>query len=98
MPGYIQDQRLSLSLQKYELPAEPNMSFLQSLVRTKRVEDVIRQGDDEPGGDHHARLSKRLSAFDLMGFGIGIVIGTGIFTLTGVQAKIGRAQSELQSR
>ena len=34
-----------------------------------------------------ARLSKSLSSWDLMGFGIGIVIGTGIFTLTGVEAK-----------
>jgi APA family basic amino acid/polyamine antiporter len=59
-----------------------------SLTRTKDVDDVIRQNDD-PGGSegHHTRLSKRLSAWDLMGFGIGIVIGTGIFTLTGVQAK-----------
>ena len=32
-------------------------------------------------------LSKRLTARDLTGFGIGIVIGTGIFTLTGVEAK-----------
>jgi APA family basic amino acid/polyamine antiporter len=57
-------------------------------LRTKDVDDVIRQ-NDEPAdaGEHHTRLSKRLSAWDLMGFGIGIVIGTGIFTLTGVQAK-----------
>ena len=33
------------------------------------------------------RLAKRLSSRDLMGFGIGIVIGTGIFVLTGVEAK-----------
>jgi len=59
-----------------------------SLVRTKDVDDVIRQNDDPVGGEaHHTRLSKRLGAFDLMGFGIGIVIGTGIFTLTGIQAK-----------
>ena len=59
-----------------------------SLTRTKDVDDVIRQNDDPVEGEaHHTRLSKRLSAWDLMGFGIGIVIGTGIFTLTGVQAK-----------
>ena len=58
------------------------------LLRTKDVDDVIRQNDDPVGGEaHHTRLSKRLSAWDLMGFGIGIVIGTGIFTLTGIQAK-----------
>ena len=58
------------------------------LLRTKDVDDVIRQNDDPVGGEaHHTRLSKRLTAWDLMGFGIGIVIGTGIFTLTGIQAK-----------
>lgn len=61
--------------------------MLRQLVRTKDVDDVVRQNDEEPGGDHHARLSKRLTQWDLMGFGIGIVIGTGIFTLTGVAAK-----------
>ncbi|KQV75650.1 amino acid permease [Aeromicrobium sp. Root344] len=58
------------------------------LVRTKDVDDVIHQNDEDPTAeDHHSRLSKRLSSWDLMGFGIGIVIGTGIFTLTGGQAK-----------
>ena len=56
------------------------------ITRTKDVETVIHQ-NDEGGGEHHARLSKSLSSWDLMGFGIGIVIGTGIFTLTGVEAK-----------
>ena len=58
------------------------------MLRTKDVDDVIRQNDDPTGGEaHHARLSRRLTSWDLMGFGIGIVIGTGIFTLTGIQAK-----------
>ena len=58
---------------------------MRTLVRTKDVDTVIHQNDDvEGGGD---RLSKNLTARDLMGFGIGIVIGTGIFTLTGVEAK-----------
>ncbi len=56
------------------------------ITRTKDVETVIHQ-NDEGSGEHHARLSKSLSSWDLMGFGIGIVIGTGIFTLTGVEAK-----------
>jgi APA family basic amino acid/polyamine antiporter len=61
---------------------------MSRLTRTKDVDDVIRQNDDPVGAEaHHTRLSTRLSAFDLMGFGIGIVIGTGIFTLTGIQAK-----------
>ena len=59
------------------------------ILRTKDVDDVIAQNDDPEGGDaaHPTRLGKRLTAWDLMGFGIGIVIGTGIFTLTGIQAK-----------
>src|SRR3954447_15089117 len=58
------------------------------ILRTKDVDDVLHQNDDPAEGDqHHARLGKRLTAWDLMGFGIGIVIGTGIFTLTGIQAK-----------
>ena len=62
------------------------MTDSSSIVRTKDVETVIHQNDDTEG-DHHGRLAKRLSSWDLMGFGIGIVIGTGIFTLTGVEAK-----------
>ena len=63
-----------------------------SLMRTKPVEDVLAQNREEPGaeasgGDGQGRLRKRLGPLDLMGFGIGIVIGTGIFTLTGVEAK-----------
>src|SRR4051794_8670482 len=61
-----------------------------SLMRTKPVEDVLAQNRDEPdaaGGEGQGRLRKRLGPLDLMGFGIGIVIGTGIFTLTGVEAK-----------
>ena len=57
-----------------------------ALVRTKDVDTVIHQ-NDEGGSQHHTKLGKQLSARDLMGFGIGIVIGTGIFTLTGVEAK-----------
>ena len=61
-----------------------------SLFRTKKIEDVLKNshidshGDPVPGKGH---LAKNLSAWDLIGFGIGIVIGTGIFTLTGLQAK-----------
>ena len=52
--------------------------------RTKPIEDVLAQQDeaDRPNG-----LRKRLRARDLIGFGVGIVIGTGIFTLTGVEAR-----------
>jgi APA family basic amino acid/polyamine antiporter len=61
---------------------------LRQLVRTKDVDDVIHQNDADPTEEgHHAKLDRRLTSWDLMGFGIGIVIGTGIFTLTGTQAK-----------
>ncbi|MFE2376114.1 amino acid permease [Streptomyces sp. NPDC059398] len=53
-----------------------------SLFRTKSVEQSI-QDTEEP---EHA-LKKSLSALDLTVFGIGVVIGTGIFVLTGLIAK-----------
>ncbi|HLN76333.1 MAG TPA: amino acid permease [Nocardioidaceae bacterium] len=60
-----------------------------NLTRTKPVDDILAHTSEE--ADPHAvgsnRLRKRLGALDLMGFGIGIVIGTGIFTLTGIAAK-----------
>src|SRR3712207_4916102 len=54
-------------------------------MRTKPIADVIAQGGDEDAGG--PRLRRRLGPVDLMGFGIGVVIGTGIFTLTGVEAR-----------
>jgi basic amino acid/polyamine antiporter, APA family len=56
------------------------------LFRTKPVEDVLAQNADD-GSNSAGRLRKRLRARDLIGFGVGVVIGTGIFTLTGVEAK-----------
>jgi APA family basic amino acid/polyamine antiporter len=58
------------------------------LLRTKPVEDILAQngsGDGEAG--RVGGLRKRLGPWDLIGFGVGIVIGTGIFTLTGVEAR-----------
>lgn len=59
------------------------------VLRKKSVDDVIHQNDELPEGavEEHGRLKKHLGPIDLIGFGIGIVIGTGIFTLTGLQAK-----------
>ncbi|MCW2799341.1 MAG: amino acid permease [Aeromicrobium sp.] len=51
------------------------------LFRTKTVERSIEE-TDEP--EH--KLKKELSAWDLTFFGVGVVIGTGIFVLTGQQA------------
>jgi basic amino acid/polyamine antiporter, APA family len=53
-----------------------------SLLRTKSVEQSLRD-TEEP--EH--RLRKDLSALDLTVFGIGVIIGTGIFVLTGKAAK-----------
>ena len=49
-----------------------------SLSRTKSIEQSIRD-TDEP--DH--RLRKELGALDLVVFGVGVIIGAGIFVLTG---------------
>ncbi|POX39107.1 amino acid permease [Streptomyces sp. Ru73] len=54
----------------------------RGLLRTKTVEESIRD-TEEP---EHA-LRKSLSALDLTVFGVGVIIGTGIFVLTGKIAK-----------
>ncbi|ATW51236.1 amino acid permease [Streptomyces xantholiticus] len=54
----------------------------QGVFRTKPVEQSIRD-TEEP---EHA-LKKSLSAVDLTVFGVGVIIGTGIFVLTGTVAK-----------
>jgi basic amino acid/polyamine antiporter, APA family len=54
----------------------------QGTRRIKSVEDSIRD-TDEP--EH--RLRKHLSGLDLTVFGVGVIIGTGIFVLTGVVAR-----------
>ncbi|OZM74596.1 amino acid permease [Amycolatopsis antarctica] len=50
------------------------------ITRTLNVDEVLKRQDS---GD----LKRRLSSRDLIGFGVGIIIGTGIFTLAGVEAK-----------
>lgn len=52
------------------------------VFRTKNVEQSIRDTEDPAFA-----LRKTLSALDLMVFGVGVIIGTGIFVLTGVVAK-----------
>ncbi|MFI0407633.1 amino acid permease [Actinomadura sp. 3N508] len=53
-----------------------------TLLRTKSVEQSIRD-TEEPGH----RLRRALSALDLTVFGVGVIIGTGIFVLTGQVAR-----------
>lgn len=62
-------------------------TYSGSPFRKKDVETVIHQNDPVDGLEHKG-LAKRLTAKDLIAFGIGMIIGTGIFTLTGVQAKL----------
>src|SRR5919197_5472909 len=50
------------------------------ITRTLDVDHVLAR--QESGG-----LKRTLRGRDLVGFGIGIIIGTGIFTLAGVEAK-----------
>jgi basic amino acid/polyamine antiporter, APA family len=51
------------------------------VLRTKSIEQSIRDTEE---ADH--QLRKELSAWDLTVFGIGVIIGTGIFVLTGIAA------------
>lgn len=60
----------------------PSRRNPNGLFRTKSVEQSMRD-TEEP---EHA-LKKSLSALDLTVFGIGVIIGTGIFVLTGTVAK-----------
>ena len=53
-----------------------------SVFRTKSIEQSIQE-TEEP--EH--QLKKRLSALDLTVFGIGVIIGAGIFTVTGKAAQ-----------
>src|SRR6187402_3154797 len=61
-----------------------------SVMRTKSIEQSIREGDDP-----EFQLKRRLTALDLTVFGVGVIIGAGIFTLTGrvAQANAGPAVS-----
>ncbi|MEY9928807.1 APA family basic amino acid/polyamine antiporter [Catenulispora sp. GP43] len=54
----------------------------KGLFRTKSIEDTLKDTDDS----EHS-LKRALSAFDLTVYGIGVIIGTGIFVLTGTAAK-----------
>ena len=54
-----------------------------SVMRTKSIEQSI--GDTTE--DHEFQLKRRLTALDLTLFGIGVIIGAGIFTTTGRAAQ-----------
>src|SRR6195952_3287373 len=67
--GFLADQGLSST--------EDRGPMMSSLWRTKSVEQSI-QDTDEPGH----KLKRTLTAWDLTIFGVAVVIGAGIFTLT----------------
>ncbi|MDQ0380203.1 amino acid permease [Amycolatopsis thermophila] len=50
------------------------------ITRTLDVNEILARQES-------GELKRRLRARDLVGFGVGIIIGTGIFTLAGVEAK-----------
>ncbi|MCC3768475.1 amino acid permease [Streptomyces sp. UNOC14_S4] len=64
------------------MSTEQPLKSRRSVFRTKTVERCI-QDTEEP---EHV-LKKSLTALDLTVFGVGVVIGTGIFVLTGKVAK-----------
>ena len=51
------------------------------VLRTKSIEQSMKDADDP-----EYQLKRRLTAVDLTVFGIGVIIGAGIFTLTGAAA------------
>lgn len=53
-----------------------------SVLRTKTIEQSLSDA-----GDPEFQLKKRLGAVDLVVFGIGVIIGAGIFTVTGAAAR-----------
>ncbi|EWT07237.1 amino acid permease [Intrasporangium chromatireducens Q5-1] len=53
-----------------------------TLLRTKSIEQTLAASEEE---GH--RLKRRLSALDLTVFGVGVIIGAGIFTVTGKAAQ-----------
>src|SRR5438067_7296367 len=54
----------------------------KGLFRTKSIEETLQ---DTTNAEHS--LKRELSALDLTVYGIGVIVGTGIFVLTGTAAK-----------
>lgn len=59
-------------------PGQPKPMRTTGIFRTKTIEQSIAETTEA-----EYQLKKRLSALDLTVFGIGVIIGAGIFTLTG---------------
>ena len=61
----------------------PEAEWIRICLKTKSIEQLV--GDAEHGGK---ALKRTLTAFDLTLLGIGAIIGTGIFVLTGTPPRI----------
>src|SRR3954471_3136318 len=59
----------------------PSPETKSSLLRTKSIEQSIEDTNDENNG-----LRRALGPLELVVFGVGVIIGTGIFVLTGEAA------------
>ena len=57
-----------------------------NLLRTKTIEQSIADTEATEGSEH--QLRKELGALQLTVFGVGVIIGTGIFVLTGEAAGV----------
>jgi APA family basic amino acid/polyamine antiporter len=55
--------------------------LIQAVLRVKSIEQSLHDAA-EPG----THLARRLRLLDLLVFGVGVTVGTGIFVLTGVVA------------
>jgi len=58
------------------------LTYWQKLLRTKPIEASLKEASEE--GDKS--LGRNMTALDLTALGVGAIIGTGIFVLTGVAA------------
>lgn len=56
------------------------------VLRRKPIETILAQQSEEGEGHDGQQLKKSLHAKDLISIGVGMIIGTGIFTLTGIEA------------
>jgi basic amino acid/polyamine antiporter, APA family len=61
-----------------------NVGFFKSLFRTKGLDGILKAQENQ---EH--KLDRTLSAFDLVVFGVGAMVGAGIFVLTGSAAADG---------
>ncbi|WP_243869243.1 amino acid permease [Streptomyces liangshanensis] len=71
-----------MSTQQDVEPADKDLPAGTGMFRTKSVEQSLRDTEDP-----EFALKKSLSALDLTVFGVGVIIGTGIFVLTGKVAR-----------